>query len=674
MEHVIGPPPVIAIQPVGRGRTQGAGHVDVIYILGPDSKQIERDLIEKACAATGLSLKLVGDGVKCITESDIQDLRRQGVLGPDTHIFVSGHGSTASGYHSILNENDNEAAGVSTADLVKTLLADSDDSESAGSHPPASGMIHVLACEAGFLKTEFTPKNETWPKRSWLVHANTNSNSAGTILPNAIAVIELLGDCRERGLGIPDPHHVLAKVLTVTGECVTLMGGTLTKAETYHAPKSQEDVALQNAVALALQEHLENEILARQGRAGEFKDQSGLSLTKKLQNAFLVRVLRGDIETVRTFLSPTTSFAHTTGIDGLNALIIASADNHFEIVDDLLHHGAKVDAADSNGSTALHHASKGDNAAAAERLLRAGASVNALNDANETPLLMACAFGNFELAKLFLDWRADPNIANVEGLTPLIAASAENNPNLVELLLQCNADGAAVDNDGNTALHQACERDHFEVVRIVLNDARINAELKNKAGLTPLRLAIHHRSEDAIAILIERGVSLDDPDENGRTPLHDVCARGQDSLAKRLLWSGRVNINAQTANGETPLSLACASGRANFVTGMIGAGAAVNLSDKQGRTPLIRAALSENFETVQALIEGGAGLDLDAQDEDGWTALTHACYAGAPEMVSALLGAGASANVMTLDGKTASRLVDIQLDRDLGDHALANFE
>ena len=48
--------------------------------------------------------------------------------------------------------------------------------------------------------------------------------------------------------------------------------------------------------------------------------------------------------------------------------------------------------------------------------------------------------------------------------------------------------------------------------------------------------------------------------------------------------------------------------------------------------------------------------DLNAQDEDGWTALMFAACAGHPSSVAALLDAGADASIKNKDGATAHDL------------------
>ena len=66
---------------------------------------------------------------------------------------------------------------------------------------------------------------------------------------------------------------------------------------------------------------------------------------------------------------------------------------------------------------------------------------------------------------------------------------------------------------------------------------------------------------------------------------------------------------------------------------------------------LIRAALEGSAETVTALLERGA--DVNARDNDGYTALIWAAFNGHAEIVTALLERGADVDARNNDGDTA---------------------
>src|SRR5262249_50608373 len=80
----------------------------------------------------------------------------------------------------------------------------------------------------------------------------------------------------------------------------------------------------------------------------------------------------------------------------------------------LLDKGADVNAAQIDGTTALHWAVYNDDGETAGLLVKRGANVNAVNRYGVPPLSLACTNGDANLVKLLLDAGADAN-ATLQG-------------------------------------------------------------------------------------------------------------------------------------------------------------------------------------------------------------------------------------------------------------------
>ncbi|CAN8015892.1 unnamed protein product, partial [Ixodes persulcatus] len=95
-----------------------------------------------------------------------------------------------------------------------------------------------------------------------------------------------------------------------------------------------------------------------------------------------------------------------------------------------------VQAADSDGYTALHRACYANHPNAARALLAAGASPRARTADGWEPLHCACKWGALECAMALLQHDADPNSPSEGGLTPVhLAASQPSSRALLETLL-----------------------------------------------------------------------------------------------------------------------------------------------------------------------------------------------------------------------------------------------
>src|SRR6266581_6609007 len=75
----------------------------------------------------------------------------------------------------------------------------------------------------------------------------------------------------------------------------------------------------------------------------------------------------------------------------------------------LIQRGSNVNAAEGDGTTALHWASYRDDVESADLLIHAGAKVNTANDLGATPLWTACLNGSVAMVRKLLEAGANPN-------------------------------------------------------------------------------------------------------------------------------------------------------------------------------------------------------------------------------------------------------------------------
>lgn len=121
----------------------------------------------------------------------------------------------------------------------------------------------------------------------------------------------------------------------------------------------------------------------------------------------------------------------------------------------LLRHGARVNAVDEEGWSALTYACDNGLTDCMKILLDHGAKVNQKDKYGETLLMHAIDFAEDEPIRLLLKYGADVNARNKKGETALMLAAGDCNDSVVELLLKYGAHVNLRDHDGKTALTHA---------------------------------------------------------------------------------------------------------------------------------------------------------------------------------------------------------------------------
>jgi len=296
------------------------------------------------------------------------------------------------------------------------------------------------------------------------------------------------------------------------------------------------------------------------------------------------------------FLACVAIFAFTTGEAAERTPLIDAAKNaDTAAVRSLLQKKTDVNAAEEDGTTALHWASYRDDVDSADLLIRAGANVNAKNDLGVTPLWSASLNGSEPMVRRLLDAGANPNAALLAGETPVMVAARSGKPAVVEQLIAKGANVNARGARGQTALMWAAAQSHPDVVKMLV-------------------------------------------------------AHGADVSAKSDVWSevmavpphGYLEYNrAIPHGGDTALMFAARAGDLESATRLVAAGASLNDADAWGVSVTTMAAHAGYTDLVEWLLEKGA--DPNAA-KAGFSALHAAIMRRDTRMAGALLSHGADAN------------------------------
>jgi ankyrin repeat protein len=181
-------------------------------------------------------------------------------------------------------------------------------------------------------------------------------------------------------------------------------------------------------------------------------------------------------------------------------LLQAANDGAGNIIEMLLHAGASVAPADSNGLTPLWMASAKGHTDAARLFLKHGADPNTTDKNATTSLGAAAQLGDADPVKLLLDNGADTLLPNVYGWTPLYDVVARGHGVIFQQLISA---GTAIDTTTSelwTALNLASHYGCISMVRSLLeNDS--NTEIANKVGRSNVTCHVVKMAFDAPSIL-----------------------------------------------------------------------------------------------------------------------------------------------------------------------------
>ena len=289
-------------------------------------------------------------------------------------------------------------------------------------------------------------------------------------------------------------------------------------------------------------------------------------------------------------------------------------------------------------------------------------------------------------------------LCTVLGLAPALqtAVAQSTSPPRDDLRLaavaQAPAGQAAARSDSiDRRLVQAAQRQDTEAVRALLGE-RVDVDMPQADGATPLAWAVHWDALDMADLLIRAGANANAANDLGVTPLMLASTNGGAPMVERLLQAGADHAVARST-GETALMMASRTGSVAVVRLLVAQGADVNATTTGGHTALMWAAAERHADVVRVLAEIGADVhartaaptprarrrgyerkeprvlsrfeavnpaalprdgDRDPpRPEGGFTPLLYAVMAGDLDTVGVLLAAGANVDEASPDGMTA---------------------
>ncbi|XP_037909760.1 ankyrin repeat and KH domain-containing protein mask isoform X3 [Hermetia illucens] len=298
------------------------------------------------------------------------------------------------------------------------------------------------------------------------------------------------------------------------------------------------------------------------------------------------------------------------------ALTLACAGGHEELVELLINRGANIEHRDKKGFTPLILAATAGHEKVVDILLKHNADLEAQSErTKDTPLSLACSGGRYEVVELLLNVGANKEHRNVSDYTPLSLAASGGYVNIIKLLLNHGAEinsrtGSKL---GISPLMLAAMNGHTAAVKLLLDmGSDINAQIETNRN-TALTLACFQGRHEVVSLLLDRKANVEHRAKTGLTPLMEAASGGYIEVGRVLLDKGAdVNAAPVPTSRDTALTIAADKGHLKFVELLLSRGAAVEVKNRKGNSPLWLAAHGGHLAVVEVL--SGHGADIDSQD------------------------------------------------------------
>jgi len=150
---------------------------------------------------------------------------------------------------------------------------------------------------------------------------------------------------------------------------------------------------------------------------------------------------------------------------------------------------------------------------------------------------------------------------------------------------------------------KAVEDGKTELVEDYINSGGA-IDARTSKGQTPLLLAASGGHTETMKILIENGADVNEEAAAELTPLMGASISDNIDSVKLLLDNG-ARVNETCALG-TALHFACRVNNSSIIKVLVESGADLNISDKNGKTPLDLFSLTDQLKDIDLLRKHGA--------------------------------------------------------------------
>ena len=224
---------------------------------------------------------------------------------------------------------------------------------------------------------------------------------------------------------------------------------------------------------------------------------------------------------------------------------------------------------------------------------------------------------------------------------PLHIAVIDGHSDIVKLLINHGAFVNTI-SDTATALNLAVsEGCGLEIVKILLQyGADPNISCKGKTSIQEITFKKVFNL-DILHELLKYGAKINHLDEDGHSPLIDICGKSQNVDAIKLLIYYGADVNLKNQDGESPLHTAAYMTNVEVMEILLKHGADSRYLDSERKSPLHLLSKNDENYSIEIVLKAilllsEYGIDINAQDIDGKTSLHMAVQKGDIKVVNCL--------------------------------------
>lgn len=419
----------------------------------------------------------------------------------------------------------------------------------------------------------------------------------------------------------------------------------------------------------------------------------------KNYNSIYEAIDNNDVEYVKEFIKTNNSFNidsklpddYGNNLGGATPLLYSIYKNSRYITECLIENGANLKMKDfKNWNSIMYAVAYSDLYTISLLVNKDNTLLDSKTEFNVTPLHIASGSNNLNaIMYLSTNSHIDINGRDIDGWTALYHAAHSKSIEAYNLLIELGADTNITDNnnvlpetvltstieeesnelrDIDIELLKAIEIDDYKTIRSLVNrGANINA--KDGYGLSALHLAIKNKSINSLNVLLaNRNIDLEVKLPKGyfthlgddstdavyigeSTPLlYAIFKSKGDSKICNLLINKGANVNATDEEGWSTFLYASAFGNSSILRSIVSRNRKlINTKTKNNVTALHMAVVYNNIDNIRYLVRN-LKVDINAQDDDGWTALYYAAANNKKEAYKLLLRLGADKNITNNEG------------------------